>query len=74
MDLKGRRIGTVEAAGVPPFRLIDRIGQDVQLEIEEHYAAVRPGIAESPRSLLREYIAHGRLAVKTGCGFYDEPA
>jgi 3-hydroxybutyryl-CoA dehydrogenase len=62
------------AAGVPPFRLMDRVGLDVVLDIEEHYAAVRPGIPESPRSLLREYIAQGRLGVKTGRGFYDEPS
>jgi 3-hydroxybutyryl-CoA dehydrogenase len=31
------------AAGVPPFRLRDRVGLDVVLDIEEHYAAVRPG-------------------------------
>ena len=62
------------AAGVPPFRLMDRVGLDVVLDIEEHYAAVRPGIPESPRSLLREYIAQGRLGVKTGRGFYDDPS
>ena len=60
------------AAGIPPFRLMDRVGLDVVLDIEEHYAAVRPGIPESPRNLLRDYIAQGRLGVKTGSGFYDE--
>lgn len=62
------------AAGVPPFRLMDRVGLDVVLDIEEHYAAVRPGIPESPRTLLRDYIAQGRLGVKSGRGFYDEPS
>ena len=60
------------AAGVPPFRLMDRVGLDVVLDIEEHYAAVRPGIPESPRTLLRDYIAQGRLGVKSGRGFYNE--
>jgi 3-hydroxybutyryl-CoA dehydrogenase len=36
------------SAGVPPFRLMDRVGLDVVLDIEEHYAAVRPGIPEGP--------------------------
>jgi 3-hydroxybutyryl-CoA dehydrogenase len=59
-------------AGIPPFRLMDRVGLDVVLDIEEHYATVRPGIPDSPRILLREYLAQGRLGAKTGRGFYDE--
>ena len=31
------------APGMPPFRLMDRVGLDVVLAIEEHYAAVRAG-------------------------------
>jgi 3-hydroxybutyryl-CoA dehydrogenase len=61
-------------AGVPPFRLMDRVGLDVVLDIEEHYAAVRDGIPEGPRKLLREYTSQGRLGVKTGRGFYDYPS
>jgi 3-hydroxybutyryl-CoA dehydrogenase len=34
--------------GVPPFRLMDRVGLDVVLNIEEHYAQVREGIPEGP--------------------------
>jgi len=60
--------------GVPPFRLMDRVGLDVVLDIEEHYAAVREGIPEGPRNLLREYTNQGRLGVKTGRGFYDYPS
>jgi 3-hydroxybutyryl-CoA dehydrogenase len=60
-------------AGVPPFRLMDRVGLDVVLAIEEHYAEVRDGIPEDPRKLLREYTDEGRLGVKTGGGFYDYP-
>jgi 3-hydroxybutyryl-CoA dehydrogenase len=59
------------SAGVPPFRLMDRVGLDVVLAIEEHYADVRPGLPEEPRRLLREYIDQGRLGVKSGRGFYD---
>jgi 3-hydroxybutyryl-CoA dehydrogenase len=50
---------------------MDRVGLDVVLAIEEHYAAVRYGIPEGPRKLLREYIDQGRLGVKTERGFYD---
>jgi 3-hydroxybutyryl-CoA dehydrogenase len=58
-------------AGVPPFRLMDRVGLDVVLAIEEHYAAVRDGLPEGPRKLLREYIDQDRLGVKSGRGFYE---
>jgi 3-hydroxybutyryl-CoA dehydrogenase len=57
--------------GTPPFELMDRVGLDVVLDIEEHYAAIRGGIPEGPRRLLREYIDRGRLGVKTGGGFHD---
>jgi 3-hydroxybutyryl-CoA dehydrogenase len=60
-------------AGVPPFRLMDRVGLDVVLAIEEHYAAVRDGIPQGPRKLLHEYIDQGRLGVKSGHGFYEYP-
>jgi 3-hydroxybutyryl-CoA dehydrogenase len=59
------------APGVPPFRLMDRVGLDVVLAIEDHYASVRHGLPEEPRRLLREYIEEGRLGVKSGRGFYD---
>jgi 3-hydroxybutyryl-CoA dehydrogenase len=57
--------------GIPPFRLMDRVGLDVVLNIEEHYASVRPGLPEAPREFLRQYIDQGRLGVKSGRGFYD---
>ena len=50
---------------------MDRVGLDVVLAIEEHYAAVRDGISEGPRKLLHEYIDEGRLGVKSGRGFYE---
>jgi len=58
--------------GVPPFRLMDRVGLDVVLAIEEHYADVRTGIPEGPRRLLQRYIDDGRLGEKSGRGFYDD--
>jgi 3-hydroxybutyryl-CoA dehydrogenase len=59
------------APGIPPFELMDRVGLDVVLNIEEHYASVRPGLPVGPRKLLREYIDQGRLGVKSRSGFYD---
>ena len=58
--------------GLAPFRLMDRVGLDVVLAIEEHYAEVRDGIPEGPRTLLRPYVDEGRLGTKSGGGFYDE--
>ena len=55
-----------------PFRMMDTVGLDVVLDIEEHYAAEREGIPDGPRRLLREYIDQGRLGVKSGRGFYDD--
>jgi 3-hydroxybutyryl-CoA dehydrogenase len=58
--------------GIPPFRLMDRVGLDIVLAIEEHYADVRDGIPEGPRALLRRYVDEGRLGAKSGRGFYDD--
>ena len=62
------------SAGVAPFRLMDLVGLDVVLDIEEHYAEVRPGIPDGPRRLLRRYIDQRRLGVKSGRGFYEYPS
>ena len=50
---------------------MDRVGLDVVLDIEEHYASIRPGIPEGPRRLLRDQIEQGYLGVKSGRGFYE---
>ena len=50
---------------------MDMVGLDVVLDIEENYAAVRVGIPEGPRKLLREYVGKGWLGRKTGRGFYE---
>jgi len=60
--------------GTPPFRLMDVVGLDVVLAIEEHYAAVREGIPDGPRRLLREYVERGHLGRKSGRGFFDDYA
>lgn len=61
------------ASGVPPFQLMDRVGLDVVLDIEEHYASVRAGLPEGPRTLLRTLVNEGKLGVKSGRGFYEYP-
>jgi 3-hydroxybutyryl-CoA dehydrogenase len=54
-----------------PFRLMDMVGLDVVLDIEEHYASLDPTLSELPRRLLREYVNQGRLGIKSGRGFYE---
>jgi 3-hydroxybutyryl-CoA dehydrogenase len=56
---------------VGPFKEMDLVGLDVVLAIEEHYARIDPSLPAGPRELLREYIAAGKLGVKSGSGFYD---
>jgi 3-hydroxybutyryl-CoA dehydrogenase len=55
-----------------PFRLMDKVGLDVVLDIEEHYAAIHPELPSGPRELLKQYIKEGRLGLKTGKGFYAD--
>ena len=61
-------------SGRSPFEAMDHVGLDVVLAIEEHYAAVRPGLPAGRRKLLRDQIDRGRLGTKTGRGFYDYAA
>ena len=61
-------------SGRSPFEAMDHVGLDVVLAIEEHYAAVRPGLPAGPRKLLRDHIDKGQLGTKTGRGFYDYAA
>ena len=56
-----------------PFRLMDAVGLDVVLSIEENHATHRPGLPEEPRVLLKKMIAEGHLGVKSGRGFYAYP-
>ncbi|MEE6139892.1 3-hydroxyacyl-CoA dehydrogenase family protein [Mycobacterium sp. 050128] len=64
------RINNGSAAG--PFRMMDQVGLDVVLDIEEHYCAEHPEYPEGPRQVLRRYLEQGRLGVKSGAGFYDD--
>lgn len=63
-------INTGSSAG--PFRMMDQVGLDVVLDIEEHYCAEHPEYPEGPRRLLRRYLQAGRSGVKSGAGFYDD--
>ena len=54
--------------------MMDQVGLDVVLDIEDHYAAIRDGIPDGPRTLLQQYIERGRLGVKSGRGFYADYA
>ena len=55
-----------------PCRLMDAVGLDVVLSIEEHYAEKRTGLPEEPRALLRQRVADGHLGLKSGRGLYDD--
>jgi 3-hydroxybutyryl-CoA dehydrogenase len=59
--------------GVPagPFRMMDLVGLDVVLDIENHYAAEFPHLPENVRELLAAYVDAGKLGIKTGEGFYS---
>lgn len=56
------------AAG--PFQMMDLVGLDVVLDIENHYAEEFPYLPVSVRELLQSYVDAGKLGVKTGQGFY----
>jgi 3-hydroxybutyryl-CoA dehydrogenase len=62
----------LNTGGAGPFRMMDQVGLDVVLDIEEHYCAEHPEYPEGPRRLLRSYLEQGRLGVKSGAGFYDD--
>ena len=50
---------------------MDRVGLDVVLAIEEHYADVRDGLPEGPAAPLARVHRSGPAGVKSGRGFYD---
>ena len=55
-----------------PCRMMDQVGLDVVLAIEEHYDHERDGLPAGPRRLLQTYVDRGDLGVKTGRGLYDD--
>lgn len=57
-----------------PFALMDQVGLDVVLDIENHYAEEFPHLPQNVRDLLRAYVDAGKLGVKTGEGFYTYPS
>ncbi|MGP0078550.1 3-hydroxyacyl-CoA dehydrogenase family protein [Mycobacterium sp.] len=61
--------------GVPagPFQMMDAVGLDVVLDIENHYAEEFPHLPKHVRDLLQSYVDAGKLGVKTGEGFYTYP-
>ncbi|WP_205876782.1 3-hydroxyacyl-CoA dehydrogenase family protein [Mycobacterium camsae] len=54
-----------------PFQMMDLVGLDVVLDIENNYAQEFPYLPESVRDLLKSYVDAGKLGVKTGEGFYS---
>jgi 3-hydroxybutyryl-CoA dehydrogenase len=58
---------------VGPFQMMDQVGLDVVLDIENHYAEDNPHLPNGPRELLHAYVDAGKLGVKTGEGFYTHP-
>jgi len=53
-----------------PFQLMDLVGLDVALDIENHYVEEFPYLPKNARDLLQTYVDAGKLGVKTGEGFY----
>jgi len=62
--------------GVPagPFQMMDLVGLDVVLDIENHYAEEFPHLPKNVRDLLESYVDAGKLGIKTGEGFYTYPS
>src|SRR5712692_9721494 len=67
---KAVRLGLNHPMG--PFELVDLVGLDVRLSILE-YLHKTLGEKFRPSSLLRQYVAAGRLGRKSGRGVYDYP-
>jgi 3-hydroxybutyryl-CoA dehydrogenase len=56
-----------------PFQLMDLVGLDVALDIENHYVDQFPHLPTHARDLLQSYVDAGKLGQKTGEGFYKYP-
>jgi 3-hydroxybutyryl-CoA dehydrogenase len=53
-----------------PFQLMDLVGLDVALDVENHYTEVFPRLPTHARDLLQAYVDAGKLGIKSGEGFY----
>ena len=53
-----------------PFQLMDLVGLDVALDIENHYLDEFPQLPTHARDLLQAYVDAGKLGIKSGEGFY----
>jgi 3-hydroxybutyryl-CoA dehydrogenase len=60
-------------AAAGPFQMMDLVGLDVVLDIENNYAEEFPHLPKNVRDLLQTYVDAGKLGVKTGEGFYTYP-
>jgi 3-hydroxybutyryl-CoA dehydrogenase len=58
--------------GVPagPFQMMDLVGLDVALDVENHYCDEFEHLPKKSRDLLQSYVDAGKLGIKTGEGFY----
>ena len=54
-----------------PFERMDRVGLDVVLDIERHYAAESGLERNEPPRFLVDMVERGELGVKSGKGFYE---
>ena len=54
-----------------PFQMMDLVGLDVALDIENHYCEEFPYLPKKSRDLLQGYVDAGKLGIKTGEGFYS---
>ena len=54
-----------------PFQLMDLVGLDVALDIENHYVEEFPHLPTHARDLLQAYVDAGKLGIKSGEGFYE---
>jgi 3-hydroxybutyryl-CoA dehydrogenase len=57
-----------------PFQVMDLVGLDVALDIENHYVEEFAHLPKGPRDLLQSYVDAGKLGLKTGEGFYTYPS
>ncbi|MGB9226095.1 3-hydroxyacyl-CoA dehydrogenase family protein [Mycobacterium sp.] len=54
-----------------PFQMMDLVGLDVALDIENHYCDEFSHLPRNSRDLLQSYVDAGKLGIKTGEGFYS---